>query len=294
MERHMEFSQIKYFILTAQLQNMSQAALALNISQPTLSKSIANLEKELGTTLFDRIGRKLILNEQGRTFLEGAILSVDELERTTSLIKNTKHEASIKICLFHMSDKFFNCLSAFSEQHPSFTYEIVYMNKLIENIDTNAYDMLLYPKSSFFRKYKGEMLYREKYYAAMSRKNPLSLKKCIYWEDLRSDTIVYIRHDSRTFENPYYIKPDALAPTDKTMFVNSHEIQWNVVSRNMAVGFVEEGRAQMYESNSDIALIPMGDCSMFLEIMVGFKRDKHLSRSGKQFAEFIKSYFEGL
>ena len=51
---------------------VSAAAGAVHISQPALSRSIARLESELGQSLFDRIGRRLELNEAGRVDLEYA------------------------------------------------------------------------------------------------------------------------------------------------------------------------------------------------------------------------------
>ena len=54
----MELKQIEYFLQLAQMQHVSQAADFLNISQPTLSKSLSNLEKDLGVPLFDRVGNR--------------------------------------------------------------------------------------------------------------------------------------------------------------------------------------------------------------------------------------------
>lgn len=50
----MKISQLSYFITIAQLENMSRAAELLHISQSSLSKTIAALETELETPLFDR------------------------------------------------------------------------------------------------------------------------------------------------------------------------------------------------------------------------------------------------
>ena len=50
----MELLQLRYFCVVAKHQNMTKAAAELMISQPALSKTIASLEKELGTPLFVR------------------------------------------------------------------------------------------------------------------------------------------------------------------------------------------------------------------------------------------------
>lgn len=64
----MQLIQLQYFCTVARCRNMRIASEELCVSQPTLSKAISNLEDELGTNLFDRIGRGLILNETGRMF----------------------------------------------------------------------------------------------------------------------------------------------------------------------------------------------------------------------------------
>ena len=65
----MELLQLYYFERIAKYQSMSKAAEELHVSQPSLSSCISRLETELGTRLFDRNGRKLVLNSYGRYFL---------------------------------------------------------------------------------------------------------------------------------------------------------------------------------------------------------------------------------
>ena len=62
----MEHRQIELFLAIAERLNMSQAAEAMNITQPGLSKSMHRLQRELGTKLYDRRGRGIELTEAGR------------------------------------------------------------------------------------------------------------------------------------------------------------------------------------------------------------------------------------
>ena len=62
----MELLRLRYFVALAETENLTQTASDLHISPSSLSLTITKLEKELGTPLFDRTGRKLQLNETGR------------------------------------------------------------------------------------------------------------------------------------------------------------------------------------------------------------------------------------
>src|SRR4051794_14806285 len=76
----MEIRHLKYFVKSAELLHFTRAAEALHVSQPTLSHQIQQLEDELGTALFERGGRKVLLTEAGKLFLEHALRVLGELE----------------------------------------------------------------------------------------------------------------------------------------------------------------------------------------------------------------------
>lgn len=73
----MDIEYMKRFIAVGQCLNFSKAADMLFISQPTLSHSITNLEKKLGTPLLVRNTRFVKLTEAGERFLTTAIMIVD-------------------------------------------------------------------------------------------------------------------------------------------------------------------------------------------------------------------------
>lgn len=68
----MESTHLFYFKAIAEAESLTQAAQSLHISQPALSKSLANLEKELGRSLFNRVSGRLYLNADGKALLEYA------------------------------------------------------------------------------------------------------------------------------------------------------------------------------------------------------------------------------
>ena len=77
----MEIQQLEYFKIVAEMQHMTHAAEQLNISQPALSKSISNIEQEIGVPLFDRQGRSISLNRYGKLFLTSVDTILKEFEK---------------------------------------------------------------------------------------------------------------------------------------------------------------------------------------------------------------------
>lgn len=68
----MELRHLVYFLAVAERLNFSRAADALHVAQPAISQQIQALEKELGTKLFDRMGRKVALTQAGQALLPHA------------------------------------------------------------------------------------------------------------------------------------------------------------------------------------------------------------------------------
>ena len=74
----MELRVLRYFLAVAREQNITAAAETLHVTQPTLSKQLMELEKELGRTLFIRGNRKIMLTEDGM-FLRKRAQEITEL-----------------------------------------------------------------------------------------------------------------------------------------------------------------------------------------------------------------------
>lgn len=84
MSTRVEFRHIDAFLTLARTLHFGRAAGALNLSQPSLSRTISALEDEIGAALFVRTTRQVTLTEGGRAFLGSAPAIVDALQRSVS------------------------------------------------------------------------------------------------------------------------------------------------------------------------------------------------------------------
>ena len=97
----MEIFQLIQFQAVAELEHMTRAAQRLNVAQPALSRTIQNLENELGASLFDRSGRRMRLNENGRILLRYSrqILSSIQDAKNEIAAQQSGAETCIRLCV---------------------------------------------------------------------------------------------------------------------------------------------------------------------------------------------------
>ncbi|MFE1949298.1 LysR family transcriptional regulator [Streptomyces sp. NPDC059524] len=120
----MDLNSLRQFLAVARLEHLSRAAEELHIAQPSLSRTIARLEKELGTPLFDRAGR-LRLNDAGRLFRDYAERSLGELEAGRRAVAELADEGFGSVRL--ASETFLTFtgpLAAYKRAHPDVEVEL--------------------------------------------------------------------------------------------------------------------------------------------------------------------------
>jgi len=144
----MELLQLKYFKALAETEHLTHTAEKLFISAPALSCAIKRLERELGTTLFDRAGRKLQLNERGILYLQCVNQVFSTLKNAERQIadKESSCKSAVSICVTSPII-WQNLFRAFMEAYPHIALSHYYANakqNLIEDMQIN-YDYLLTP-----------------------------------------------------------------------------------------------------------------------------------------------------
>lgn len=148
----MELRVLRYFLMAAREQNITKAAQALNITQPTLSRQLMALEEELGVKLFERSSHSISLTGDGLLLKRRAqeIVSLEEKTvRELAFEKTLGGELEIGSGEFKSFSVFSDIMLAFREQNPNVSFRLYSGNadNIKERIENGILDMgvLSYP-----------------------------------------------------------------------------------------------------------------------------------------------------
>lgn len=97
LHMNLNFNGLKYFIAAAKYGNFTKAAEHLFVTQPTLSRQIADLEKELGTQLFIRENKRVQLTEAGKICLKDSERIIKLVDNMADKIQSLEKDKKLKL-----------------------------------------------------------------------------------------------------------------------------------------------------------------------------------------------------
>lgn len=95
----MELRQLRSFVAVAEELHVGRAAMRMSLTQPSLSRQIAALERSVGVPLFQRVRRRLVLSPAGSLFLVGAR---DILRRSDELVRDAQRAHRGELGFLHL------------------------------------------------------------------------------------------------------------------------------------------------------------------------------------------------
>jgi DNA-binding transcriptional LysR family regulator len=121
----MELLQLEYFRAVAESGHVTETARSLNVTQSSVSRTIQRLEEDLGTRLFDRVGRTLRLNDFGRVFLRRVEKALSELEQGKREIRDLSslERGFVKLAV-NTAGTLPGILGLFRKKHPNTQFHV--------------------------------------------------------------------------------------------------------------------------------------------------------------------------
>jgi LysR family transcriptional regulator, hydrogen peroxide-inducible genes activator len=200
----MELHQLKYVCAIAATGSFSRAAEQCHVAQPSLSQQISKLEDELGTRLFDRLGRSVRLTDAGRTFLPHARTVLHQTEMARSEVDGRRRDARGTVIVgviptiapYYLPER----IAAFTRRFPESTLRIVEETTpvLVESLRSLAIDIAILSLPLRRREFEVVPLLTERLYAALPPDHRRAGAASISLSELRDERFVLLR-DSHCF-----------------------------------------------------------------------------------------------
>ena len=281
----MELTQLKYFAEAAKTENLSKAAKNLHISQPSLTKAIRKLEEELNTPLFDRLGRRVVLNSQGKTFFARVRPILTEVETVSESFRElSRRNERIVVGVWGSSDLLTGCVRDFMEKNPDVAVEIRSGIENITRIDISDFDALLYSgNDENFKKYRGYKLTRERYMVAAHRSSDMGDIAFAEAEDI--EKLRFIRLEPGKELDMLCRRSGVVIHT--AAVVDSLIMQKELVSAGIGECVLPESEIGIFAADPNIHLAHVWDDDFCRDMNVCFKREKLLSSGGLRFRSFV-------
>lgn len=173
----MELLQLQYFITLAESQHMTRAANSLIISQPSLSNTLARIEKELDTKLFDREGRNIVLNDYGKVVLKHAKNIFRELDNIHTEIDALKHSQNNIITIGSVASEYVkDWLPFFIIEHPNILvhHSIATPEELEKQLENDDIDFAITDSLVLNEDYGSQLLGHDEYIILGPPNSPIS------------------------------------------------------------------------------------------------------------------------
>lgn len=289
----MELRVLKYFLVIAREENFTKAAKQLHITQPTLSRQIAQLEDELGVCLFKRNNHKIVLSEDGMILKRRAqeIISLADKTKQDFLYKDEHLEGVITIGCgeFQATKCLTDCIGAFRKEHPHVKYELYSGNttNIKDNIERGLIDLGLMSNPIDLSKFESiEMPLQETWGILVKKTSSLAKKTYIEPQDLINIPIV-----SSLGEYQDTVLKDWFGPYwNQINIIAKGNLMYNgalLAQRNMGVLL----GIRLNCDYQDLSFIPLKP-NLYQQTSLAWKKEQFFSPATTAFINFAKEYFK--
>lgn len=293
----MELRHIRYFVRAAELLHFTRAAESLHVSQPALSLHIKQLENEVGSPLFDRIGtpvRQVRLTEAGKRLLVHAQEILRSVERGKQEIADLRGLLCGRVTLavnnIFVPRLMSKCIPECATAYPNVTVAIKMTNQegLESAILTGAADLALAWLPPDSKEIQVEPLFSDELVVVAAKAHPLAKLKSISLEQL-SNLAITLPTPATNLRRKLGVE---FAKSDMNL-----NIVLEIDDTPARLNFVKSGTAvtiaarSALDEHSDLRAIAIAGPLLSLSAGLLTQKGAHISNAAQQLAEIIRKSF---
>ena len=289
----MEIRQVQSFVHVARLGSFSRAAETMGYSQSAITVQIRLLEEELGTKLFDRMGKKVSLTPQGKRFLEHANRILYEMNRTIMAmnedreLENPLHIGTIEsLC----TAKFPRILSQFHTLYQKVNIQITLDSpeKLIRMMEHNELDLIyILDTPRWNKEWIKVMEAAEPIVFVASVNSEFALRKEMVLQDILGESFFLTEKNAnyrQALDQHLALENRTLDPV---LEISDTEFIIKMVERNDGLSFLPYFAVEKYIRSGRIAMLDVTDIDISMYRQIFYHKNKYKTREMSEFIRLI-------
>ncbi|MEK5186621.1 LysR family transcriptional regulator [Solibacillus sp. FSL W7-1324] len=291
----MEIEQLQYFKTVATMQHMTRAAEVLAISQPALSKSIANIEQNLGVPLFNREGRSIYLNRFGELFLQSVNVILDEYDRIKEefedIIKPGSGEVSFGFIHTLGMEIVPELIASTSEAFPNMQFSLTQATSLslLKRLEEGAIDLCLSQKiESKVIEIETEELFEEELFVIVPTTHPLAKQDAVKFEEVKNEPFIAIKKGNslRQLVDELFLERGITLNT--TFAAEEMHTVAGFVGAGMGISVIPNIKGLDHYKVKRLKLNP----PCYRSVCVSWAKNRYLPPAVSEFKQYLLDYFQ--
>lgn len=288
----MELKQLEYFMVLCEELHFTRAAEKIGIAQPSLSQQIRLLEHEIGTPLFDRVGKKNMLTEAGEALRQHGYNVFHELSQAHAKISELQglKRGSLKVgaLLTVVNYLLPPTLLAFHDKYPNVELSIqgLRTGDIINGLLHNELDLGIVSSPIEHEDLNVIPLYTDNLCVVASIDHPIAQEPFVAIDILKSTPSVLL-------PNTYYMRQLINETCEALQFMPKPVVEMTtmesiitMVSHGIGVTILPKAYLD-YIDNKQIRTIPIKHPILTTEIGVVYRKNKYLCAASNAFLEQI-------
>ena len=287
----MEIQQLHYFKLVATLQHMTQAAEQLNISQPALSKSIANIEQELGVPLFDRQGRSIFLNRYGALFLESVDIILAEhskvMQEFAEITRPGYGEVSFGFIHTLGMEVVPDLMARTSERYPHMQFTLTQSTslRLLKLLEDGDIDLCLSQKiESKLLDINWVELWTEELFVIVPENHPLAEREYIQLVEIKDDPFISIKRGNSLRQMVDTLFESVGVSTNTTFSAEEMHTVAGFVGSGLGVSLIPNIKGL---DQFNVKKLRISEPACFRKIGLSWVKSRYISPAANDFKDFL-------
>jgi DNA-binding transcriptional LysR family regulator len=291
----MNLNQLYYFCTLARYEHYTRAAEELHIAQPSLSRAISSLEEELGTYLFEKRGRNVILTKQGKRYLSYVESALRDLERGNDYLRKERMmeggHIDIGVITSVECDLLPKWIDGFGKEHSDkvfFSCKSGTSRELVKGLKDNRFDLIFCTDLPGEPSIEFIPLYEQPLVLITSKAHPFAERTSVDIHELADQELIMHSRGSSMWDITSHILQEAEITVRQVAEAEEDHTLLGLIRAGLGSAIMTERKEYHF---TELAVVPLTGIHFHRYVFMGYRKDQSRSQIAEIFRQYVLAQY---